>query len=179
ERVQGGDNLTRIARRVKKASGGNVTSALIMRINGLSSDRIRAGANLAVPTGTMTVRVHKSDFRLFLVMDGEIILDFAVGTGKSDSTPVGDFEIQGKTKNPTWTRPDGSVVPSGHPDHIIGTRWLGFANAQGGTGFGIHGTVDDSSIGKAMSEGCVRMKNREVEELFELVPEGCRVEVRP
>ena len=44
-------------------------------------------------------------------------------------------------------------------------------------GLGIHGTADDSSIGKSLSAGCVRMHNKDVEELFALVPVGTVVEV--
>jgi len=44
-------------------------------------------------------------------------------------------------------------------------------------GFGIHGTNSPRSIGQAKSHGCVRMRNRDVEELFELVREGDVVEL--
>jgi L,D-transpeptidase ErfK/SrfK len=41
--------------------------------------------------------------------------------------------------------------------------------------YGIHGTTDARSIGKSVSSGCVRMTNREVEELYTIVPEGTEV----
>ena len=77
-----------------------------------------------------------------------------------------------------WWRPDGGEVPFGDPANILGTRWMSI-RATGDTedisDYGIHGTWDNSSIGKAESEGCVRMRNEEVEELFALLPVGTPV----
>ncbi|HGY90427.1 MAG TPA: L,D-transpeptidase [Planctomycetes bacterium] len=178
-KVRPGDNLTRIARRVKKAHKGNVTPTLIRLVNGLPNDRIRAGATLAVPTGRLAIEVHKESFRLFVTLDGEPILDRPVGLGKEDSTPVGRFTIHGKTRKPTWTKPDGTVVAYGEPGHIIGSRWMGFANDMGRTGYGIHGTSDPTSIGRSVSEGCIRLRAEDLELLFDLVPEGAPVRVLP
>ncbi len=178
-KVRPGDNLTRMARRVKKAHGGNVTPALIRLVNGLPNDRIRAGATLAVPIGRIAIEVHKKAYRLFVTLDGEPILERPVGLGKEGSTPVGRFTIQGKTKKPTWTKPDGTVVAYGEPGHIIGSRWMGFANDMGRTGYGIHGTSDPASIGRSVSEGCIRLRTEDLELLFDLVPEGAPVRVLP
>ena len=45
-------------------------------------------------------------------------------------------------------------------------------------GYGIHGTWDDNSIGKSESAGCIRMHNRDVEELYTLVTVGTPVEIK-
>ena len=177
--VATGDNLTLIARRVQKAHGSNVTPALVMRLNGLRSDRIRVGQVLQVPTGRLAVIVSKSDHRLYLVLDEVIIADYPVGLGRGGCTPEGEFEVVNKTVNPSWRAPDGRLLPHGHPDHIIGNRWLGFADADGPTSYGIHGTTDPDSIGKDESDGCVRMLAADVEEVFRLVPEGCPVRLTP
>ena len=55
---------------------------------------------------------------------------------------------------------------------------MGFSNEHGKTGFGIHGTIDPESIGRAESAGCVRMNKDDVEELFDLVPQGSEVVIR-
>jgi lipoprotein-anchoring transpeptidase ErfK/SrfK len=44
-------------------------------------------------------------------------------------------------------------------------------------GYGIHGTVDPQSLGKQVTQGCVRMANNEVEELYSIVPEGTEVAI--
>ncbi len=177
--VASGDNLTRIAHRVQKKHGGNVSPALVMKINGLRNDRIRVGQKLVVPTGRLEVLISKSDHRLYLVLDGIVVQDFPIGIGRDDSTPEGRFSIVNKTIKPTWRNPDGRLLEYGHPDHIIGTRWMGFADERGATSYGIHGTTEPESIGKDESDGCIRMLEADVEEVFRLVPEGCPVRVLP
>jgi lipoprotein-anchoring transpeptidase ErfK/SrfK len=179
EKVVGGDSLVRIARRVKKVHKNNTTAALIQKLNGMTSTMIRPGQVLRVPKGKVSIEVHVSEFRLFMLLDGQIILDYRIGTGRNDSTPLASYTIRGKTKRPAWTMPNGQVVKYGDPRHIIGSRWLGFDQVGGGrSGYGIHGTVDEASIGRQSSEGCIRMRRTDIEALFELIPEGCSVVVK-
>ena len=56
----------------------------------------------------------------------------------------------------------------------IGMRWIGLDQA----GYGIHGTNAPGSIGRAASHGCIRMRNRDAEELFEMVRVGDVVEIQ-
>ena len=58
----------------------------------------------------------------------------------------------------------------------LGSRWIGF-NARGtdGSKYGIHGTNQPSSIGKYISQGCIRMKKNDVEYLFDRIPIGTKV----
>ena len=75
---------------------------------------------------------------------------------------------------------DGKAVPFGHPENILGTHWLAMkptGNTPLVAGYGIHGTWDDASIGKAESAGCVRMHNADVEQLYVLLPVGTAVEI--
>nr|WP_295969763.1 L,D-transpeptidase family protein [uncultured Bacillus sp.] len=75
-------------------------------------------------------------------------------------TPVGDYIIINKAPNP------------GGP---FGTMWMSLSKEH----YGIHGTNDPSSIGKAVSRGCIRMYNENVEELSRIVPIGTRVSIHP
>jgi len=111
--------------------------------------------------------------KLALVEDGQVlrVFDTAVGAAKSPS-PVGDFAIVTRIPNPTHYTP-GKVIPPGK-SNPLGTRWIGLTVK----GYGIHGTNVPRSIGKAASHGCIRMRNRDVEELFELVSVGDKVELR-
>ena len=63
------------------------------------------------------------------------------------------------------------MVPPDSPENILGTRWLGIDKQ----GYGLHGSVDPTSIGKQVTAGCVRMPNKDVEELFDIVPVGTDV----
>jgi lipoprotein-anchoring transpeptidase ErfK/SrfK len=148
-------------------------------VNDVSSARLRAGGSLKVPTETMSVLVDKGEFTLYVLLGGCFLRDYVVGIGRDERTPEGRFTIQSKTKDPQWTDPEsGKVYKAGEPGHLIGTRWLGFANDRGRTGFGIHGTTEPESIGRAESAGCIRMNRADVEELFDLVPQGSEVVIR-
>ena len=93
------------------------------------------------------------------------------------ATPEGDFEIATKLKNPPWYR-RGERIEYGDPRNILGTRWIGFRDTAEYQGYGIHGTTKPESIGKAQSDGCIRMLNGDVEELFGLVTIGTPVIIK-
>jgi lipoprotein-anchoring transpeptidase ErfK/SrfK len=58
-------------------------------------------------------------------------------------------------------------------DNPLGDRWMGLSQK----GYGIHGTNVQSSVGKSVSHGCIRMRKSDIEELFELVDVGATVEL--
>jgi len=164
--VQSGDMLIKIAKQFK------TTPELIMKSNNLTSDKIMPGRKLKVWTAPFSILVDKSQNTLILKTDEEILKTYVVATGANNSTPVGTFKIVNKLMNPTWFKA-GAVVPAGSPENILGSRWLGFELA----GYGIHGTTDPSSLGKQVTQGCVRMANSEVEELYIIVPAGTEVTI--
>ena len=65
----------------------------------------------------------------------------------------------------------------GGPGNPLGARALYLYRNGQDTFYRIHGTNEPSSIGKAVSNGCIRMINEHVEDLFERVPVGARVVV--
>ena len=160
--VRPGDTLIEIA------SKFNTNYEFIMRINNKHRTSIRVGERLKILKGNVTVLVDKSDYTLTLLLDGRFIKQYPVGTGKSDKTPVGKFVIDNKLKDPVWYSSDG-IYPFGDPKNVLGTRWIGFEDKNGLYGYGIHGTTDPDSIGKEMSNGCVRLKNEDVQDLFDYV----------
>jgi len=95
--------------------------------------------------------------------DNQLIKEYPVAIGKqSTPTPRGCFNIIDKEINPWWYPPNnrGYVVTSG-PHNPLGYRWMGFA-----ANYGIHGTNAPWSIGSVISNGCIRMHEEDVEELF-------------
>jgi lipoprotein-anchoring transpeptidase ErfK/SrfK len=111
--------------------------------------------------------------RKLALLEGEQVLkvyDVAVGKPSTPS-PQGEFAIIHRIPQPTWYGPKKIVAPG--KDNPLGTRWLGLSAA----GYGIHGTNRPDSIGRAASHGCIRMRNADVEELFELVKLGVTVEI--
>lgn len=112
--------------------------------------------------------------RTLLLLDGDRVLKvYAVAVGKpSTPSPQGEFRVVNRIPNPTWYG-SGKIVAAGKRNPL-GTRWIGLSEK----GYGIHGTNEPRSIGKAASHGCIRMRIRDVEELFDLVDVGVPVELR-
>lgn len=127
---------------------------------------------LQAPKGSLIV-VHIPSRTLDWSRDGKLIKTYQVAVGRSENpTPVGVFTIFQKEVDPWWYPPKGSApVPSG-PQNPLGYRWLGFAPM-----YGIHGTNAPWQIGGVVSNGCVRMREADVEELFAAVDYGTPVRI--
>ena len=119
------------------------------------------------------VLVSIPDRKLAVLEDGKVIRTFPVAVGASSSpSPTGEFQIVSRIAHPTYYHP-GVVIPPGS-DNPIGPRWVGLNKK----GYGIHGTNEPRSIGKAASHGCIRMRNHDVEQFFRMVRVGDTVEIR-
>jgi LysM repeat protein len=163
--IQEGDTLAKIA---KKFSN---TQDMILKANGLRNPKVvPLGRKLKVHNEKFSIIVDKSQNILTLKSADKIVKTYCVSTGINNCTPVGTFKIVNKIIDPPWYTA-GSVVPPDSPKNILGTRWLGLSVQ----GYGIHGTTEPQSIGKQITSGCVRMKNSDVEELYQIVPEGTEV----
>ena len=166
--VKPGDTLEKIA----KSFG--TTVELLKRANSLSSDIIRVGDKLKVTKAKFSIVIDKSQNRLFLKKENEVFKTYIVSTGKNNSTPSGNFKIVTKLRNPVWFRRDiGAVVPPDSPENVLGSRWLGL-NIKG---YGIHGTNKPDALGEQNTQGCIRMSNKDVEELFSILPRGTEVTI--
>jgi lipoprotein-anchoring transpeptidase ErfK/SrfK len=116
--------------------------------------------------------VSLEDRKLALVEDGQVKKVYTVAVGKASTpSPVGEFTIERRVANPTYSH-DGKVVPAG-PHNPVGTRWMGLSVH----GYGIHGTNEPRSIGKAASHGCIRMARADLEDLYPMVQVGDAVEL--
>ena len=133
---------------------------------------VTAAEALAEETTGRRIVVSLPDRKAALVQDGEVVKVYAVAVGASRSpSPTGTFQIVNRIPRPTYYAP-GVVIPPGR-SNPLGTRWLGLDRK----GYGIHGTNQPRSIGRRASHGCIRMRNRDVEELFERVGVGDVVEL--
>lgn len=116
--------------------------------------------------------VSLEDRKLALVEDGQVKKVYAVAVGKpSTPSPVGTFSIERRVMNPVYHHNGRTVEPG--PQNPVGTRWMGLSVQ----GYGIHGTSEPKSIGKAASHGCIRMAQADLEELYGLVAVGDAVEL--
>jgi lipoprotein-anchoring transpeptidase ErfK/SrfK len=141
----------------------------IAAADALADDKRSSEAKL----GDKRIIVSIPDRKLVLLEGKRVVKVYDVAVGKSSTpSPAGEFQIVNRIPNPTWYAP-GKVIGPGK-DNPLGTRWIGL-NAKG---YGIHGTNVPSSIGKAASHGCIRMRKHDLEELFAMVDVGVAVELR-
>lgn len=155
-----------------------VTVDLLKRLNGLEVDTIQPRMRLRVLSGAPAIFVDKTDFRLWLTVGDRVLLERPVGLGRENRTPTGEFAIDVRQKDPSWWKPGEPRIPPGDSRNILGSRWLGFKDTPELTGFGIHGTAEASSIGTESSAGCIRLRNEDIELLYDFAPPGTRVSVR-
>lgn len=163
-------------------------TALILLASMSATPRVSA-ESLPLPPVPLPAESQPAERRLVInipsrtlwVYQGEkIIRYFPVGVGRPGfMTPVGKYSIISKVIDPGWENPylpKGKVRLAPGEENPLGTRWMGFYQKAGGE-YGMHGTDNPASVGKFSSHGCVRMKVRDAEVLFELVDLGTPVEV--
>lgn len=175
--VVSGDNLwTLCNKRFPALYGVSPEVGLVKLVNGLSGDTLRVGQQLLVPTASLAIEVRTRQHGLTVWLGEAALAAYRVGLGKEGRTPKTSFTVKVKQEQPPWYS-NGRMIPFGDPENVLGTRWLGFQDEPGASGFGIHGTTDPDSIGKDRSMGCIRLRNGEVEELFEYVARGTSVAI--
>ncbi|MEB3100720.1 L,D-transpeptidase family protein [Ferviditalea candida] len=134
----------------------------------LCSGTFLAGGGAAQPAdeqrpqkNEITLQIDPLRNQLKVFINGKLHRKYEIALGKPETpTPVGEFVVINKYKN--W----GSG---------FGTRWIGL-NVPWGI-YGIHGTNKPHSIGSDASHGCIRMYNRDVEEIYEIVRLGTRISI--
>jgi uncharacterized protein YgiM (DUF1202 family) len=126
----------------------------------------------AAPTVHYQIEVDKQTNKLYLYKNRDLYKVYPVATGRTQSlTPEGTFTLVVKIVKPGWKN-----IPGGDPNNPLGPRWLGISvNGDKGRSYGIHGTNQPQSIGTHASSGCVRMRNEDVIQLYDIVPEGTPV----
>ena len=170
--VRPGDSLNKIATKL------GVNSDLLKRINN-NNTTIFPKQVFRVHVGSWNLRVSKKHLLMTLYDGDDIFKVYEVGLGKENRTPIGNFYVQNKAKNPSWyDKSSGRQYAFGDPQNPLGTRWMSL-KATGQTarnrillGYGIHGTADPNSIRKYSSRGCMRMFNEDVEELYDIIKTG-------
>lgn len=154
--IQRGDTLGVIARAF------NVTLQALLNANpGIVPESLYVGQVICIPIAPspLSITVNIRTKTLGLYRSGRFFKAYPVATGKPTTpTPTGTFTIVNKQVNP------------GGP---FGTRWMGLSKPH----YGIHGTNNPASIGTAASNGCIRMFNNDVEDLFSQVGVGVTVRI--
>lgn len=136
-----------------------------------------------------TIVVDPRNHFLYLVLNSRKARRYGVGVGKAGLAFKGSATINRKAEWPSWTPTQNMIrrepakyakyaggVPGG-PGNPLGARALYLYKGSRDTYYRIHGTTQPSSIGRSVSNGCIRMVNSHVIDLYERVPIGARVVV--
>ena len=121
--------------------------------------------------------IERSSNKLLFFDNAKYDRSFGVATGQAAyPTPLGDFEIVTKQRDPWWYPPP-SPVGEGLRARPARPREPARHALDGALGAlrGIHGTPDSASIGYSASHGCIRMRIPDAEWLFEHVKVGTPV----
>jgi hypothetical protein len=107
------------------------------------------------------ILVHIDESTLYLLENNDCIKKYPISSGRSDlPSPIGNWKI----------------INKGDWGEGFGGRWMGL-NVRWGN-YGIHGTTEEYSIGSPVSHGCIRMFNKDIKELYDIVTEGTPVIIR-
>ena len=177
--VVGGERLGTIAN--KHA----VSWELLSRVNGITPKKLRSGQWIKVFKGPFHAVVYKSQFRMEIYLgapggEGSMyVRSFPVGLGKDNSTPTGLWICKAgdKIRNPRYYPPrGGDILAPDDPKNPLGGYWIAIegldGQAVGKESYGIHGTIDPSSIGHMESMGCIRLKAEDISWVFDLLVDG-------
>jgi hypothetical protein len=178
--VRDGDSLVSIRKQIVQDHPELLLCVgLIRRANGLGERPIQPGQTLRIPTDPSRVEVDLGCRVLFYMQGNEVVQAWDVGIGmEGQETPTGSFTVGLKQENPSYMPVGGPSLPFGDPANPLGTRWIAWYRGEEHTGYGFHGTNDPAGVGARVSKGCVRMRNAEVEALFEILPIGAAVTVQ-
>lgn len=144
------------------------------------------------PRGTYLL-IDTAENRLRVMRDGKILQEAIVSCGSGDilqdpsgekkwifDTPRGEFSVSSKLVNPTWIKPDwafyeeGEALPKNFNDRVdndtLGDYALGI-----GDGYFIHGTLYTRLLGRNVTHGCVRVGDKDLKSIYQIVPMGAKV----
>ena len=155
------------------------------------------GQSPASGPAPVSLLVSVSERSLAVLRGDEVLHRFAVGVGTGTrlsrgggedwtfATPTGEFEVGRKKRDPVWYAPDwyyverGLPIPPAYSEVRYRPGVLGDYALYLSDEIAIHGTEDESTVGRASSHGCLRMRNADIAVVFRLVEVGTRVVIDP
>jgi lipoprotein-anchoring transpeptidase ErfK/SrfK len=157
---------------------GFCSSAQVLLADQKPAEFTSSPSNTVTQLTRLEISIKRRQVTLY--KDNTPIKTYPVAVGRSGwETPKGNFQVLQMRQNPKWINPlTDEAIPGGDPENPLGNYWIGFWT-NGKNWIGFHGTPNPSSVGQAVSHGCVRMHNKDVEELFRQVSLGTPVTVVP
>lgn len=173
--VKDNDYLSTIAPKYK------VPYEALMMVNGIRDAKRLQKGKIKVVKGPFRVEIQLSKFNMDLYLQDQYVKSYKVGIGKpGEETPTGKWRLKsaGKSdKGPSWPHPvTGKMIVADDPEYPLGARWIPIecieGEGVGRTGFALHGTKEPESIGTKCSLGCIRLKDENVIEVYNLLAAG-------
>lgn len=132
----------------------------------------------AISLITAKVVVDLSEAKAYLYWGDRVVSTYPVAVGQPGwETPVGKFKVDKKLQNPIWQQPiTGELIKTG-PENPLGKHWIGFWSDERHH-IGFHGTNKEQLVGQPVSHGCLRMRNTDIQALYEQVVIGTPIIVR-
>ena len=162
-----------IAQKVTALRSGVWMASILFLALGVSAQKTIIISAIGETAAPRRIVVSIDDRKLALLENDQVLRIYSVAVGADVTpSPEGEFTLVSRVENPTYYHTGKVIAPGKH--NPLGTRWMGLSQK----GFGIHGTNEPTSIGRAASHGCIRMSRQDLEELFTLVEVGDAVQIK-
>lgn len=180
------DNAVDVNNADKIKNEKSITESSENKVNNKASDKVPVSVVKDTKYEDNTIFIKKSEYRLVMVKDGQVVLDTKCAIGKNPGqktkrgdlkTPVGTFYVDEIIDSSYWTHDFGDgkgEIEGAYGPWFISLDTMPLSKGEW-DGIGIHGTHDNSSLGTNASEGCIRIKNEDVEKLKGFVSVGTKV----
>lgn len=147
----------------------NVPTGLLAKINGLDPNvPLRPGQQIKVVRGPFEAIVDLDRYELTLLLeDGRYAGRFTIGVGP-EIQKEGTFWVTDKADLSAQAANDPALANGSR-----GTRWIGL-----GERMGLHGTNLPVSLGRPVNEGCISLRQRDIEDLYDILSVGSKVTIR-
>ena len=179
---------------ISRSQGRSATAAIAYRVAERIEDRRTGLVVVTIPAGAAPYEIHvvPGQFALFWTQPNNTAIRYTVGIGRPGLYEAGEFYVGAKKEWPSWTPTPGMLrrepqkygpLCNGMPGGLsnpLGARALYlFQPGRGDTFLRVHGTNDPTPIGRAVSNGCARLVNNQIIQLFNQVPLDTRVVLYP
>lgn len=179
---------------ISRSQGRSATAAAAYRVAERIEDRRTGLVVVTIPAGAAPYEIHvvPGQFALFWTQPNNTAIRYTVGIGRPGLYEAGEFYVGAKKEWPSWTPTPGMLrrepqkygpLRNGMPGGLsnpLGARALYlFQPGRGDTFLRVHGTNDPTTIGRAVSNGCARLVNNQIIQLFNQVPLDTRVVLYP
>lgn len=167
----------------RQASFVPATPALQVGLNSLKTLTQHVQPLVATNVSISTqprLEVQLSQRRVVLFQGNTAVRSYPIAIGQSGwETPTGQFRVQHMQRDPDWIHPlTDEKIPNQDLRNPLGRHWIGFWT-DGRNWIGFHGTPQPNSVGYALSHGCLRMRDLDIDEIYYQVSTGTPVIVKP